>query len=80
MKIKFRYFLYSDKKDKYICLFDRLEGKILYRSWGFKSMYDFILSKKIPYNDIKLRDYTYLDLFNDFVDEYSLNPKKRGVL
>ena len=79
MKLRYRYFLYPDKKDKYIVLLDRLEGKILFKSWGFKAVYDYILYKKIHYNDIKLKDYTYLDLFNDFVDESSINPNiKRG--
>lgn len=73
MKLRYRYFLYPDKKDKYIVLLDRLEGKILFKSWGFKSVYNYILENKINYFDIKLKDYTYEDLFNDFVDESSLN-------
>lgn len=79
MKLRYRYFLYPDKKYKYIVLMDRLEGKIVFKSWSFTSIYKYILDKKIHYEDIKLKDYTYYDLFNDFVDESSINPNiKRG--
>lgn len=69
MRFKYHLIILND----YICLIDRETLDTKFRSIGFSAMYWYIKKNNIDFKDIRLKNCSFYDLFNHYIDESSLN-------